>query len=188
MEEEKKKYVRKVKVSRGLKDAYMFYKNKFPKKHIDKKKYTDICSLFNKKLSDKIIRESLEARLYFRLGFLRIRANKLKVKMKDGKIDTNRNPIDWPKTLDMWERVYGTRDKSVLKGIDNKKLVYHVNENTNGFIMMWYWDKRNSNIINNRVYKFSPVKGGVSDDGYYYGRRGLAKWINNDERINEYYL
>lgn len=188
MEEEKKKRARKFNITGGMPAAYKLYKEKHGKKAVGNKVYSNVCTLFNRKLSDKIIRESLEVRLFFRMGFLRIRATKLKVCLKDGKIDSNKTPIDWIRTLDLWEKTYGTRDRSKLKEIKNKKLVYHVNENTNGFIMMWYWDKRGCNVKNNRLYKFSPVKGGVSPDGYYYGRRGLAKWINNEERINEYYL
>jgi hypothetical protein len=185
---EKKKYVRKVKVTGGLPDAYKFYKKTHPKSVVDKNMYSLLCKEFNKRVSDKIIRESLEFRLFFKLGFLRIKAHKLLMRIKNGRIDTKKHTVDWMKTKEMWADIYKTSDPAELKKIQNKKVVIHTNEHTNGYIMKWHWDRRYCNVTNIRMYAFKPVKGGVTDDGYYYGRRGLAAWINNDERLNEYYL
>lgn len=74
-----------------------------------------------------------------------------------------------------------------LKAIPDKKLIVHVNDHSNGYFNRWYWDKRLTNIKNQTAYSFSPVKGGVSKDGYYLGRRGLAQWTKDDERTNEYF-
>jgi hypothetical protein len=54
--------------------------------------------------------------------------------------------------------------------------------------MKWLWNKRYCKSNNKHVYNFNTVKGGITKDGYYSGRRGLAAWINNEERTNEYYL
>lgn len=183
----KEAYERKVNVTGGLWDAYKFYKNKYKKSVVDRKLYVTVCQEFNKRISDKIIRESTEFRLFNRLGFIRIKTFKLAIRIKNGKIDTQRNSVNWSKTLDLWEQLYGTRDRRALKDIPNKKLVIHTNEHSNGYSMKWYWDKRGCNIKNKTLYKFNPVKGGVSD-GCYYGRRGLSSWIQSDERTNEYYL
>jgi len=62
----------------------------------------------------------------------------------------------------------------------------HTNEHTNGFVYSFNWDRRVCNIINQSMYSFCPVKGGISPDGYYYGRRGLAKWVVSEDRDNDY--
>jgi hypothetical protein len=182
------KYERSVKITGGLVDAYKFFKSKHKKSVIDKSTYTKICHEFNKRVSDKIIRESLELRIFHKLGFLRIKASKLSIRIKDGRIDTKKHSVDWAKTKEMWKKLYKTDDISSLKDIPNKKVVIHTNDHTNGYMMKWYWDRRRCNLKNIRMYSFRPVKGGVTENGLYYGRRGLAAWITNNERTNEYYL
>ena len=185
---EEDRYKRDFKVTGGLWDAYKFYKLKYPKSVIDRSTYVSICQLFNKRISDKIIRESTEYRLPFKLGFLRIKSFKAAIKIKNNKIVSTRNYVNWAKTLELWERLYNTRDRSILRTIPDKKLVYHLNEHTNGYSMKWLWDRRGCNIINNRTYIFTPVKGGITKEGYHYGRKGLAAWIVNEDRTNEYFL
>ena len=185
--EEKKKYIRKVSITGGLYDAYKFYKKNNPKTKIKLAEYNTICQTFNKMVSDKIVRESMDFKLFNKLGSVRIRAKKVEIKIVDGRVDTNRMPIDWKSTKDMWDKLYGGHTKDVLPD-GRKKVIVHTNDNTNGYIMNWFWDKSRYGTTNQTVYKFKPVKGGISKDGYYYGKRGLAAWIKNDERTNEYYL
>lgn len=187
MAEEKKKYVRKIDITGGLYDAYKYYKKNNPKSKVQLKDYNNICQLFNKIISDKIVRESFEFRMLGRLGSVRIKAKKVEIKIKDGRIDSNRMPIDWKSTKDMWDKLYGGHTKDCLPE-GRKKVIVHTNENVNGYIMSWLWDKNKNRLTNKLVYKFKPVKGGISKEGYYYGKRGLAAWIKNDERTNEYYL
>ena len=182
-------YERKHKVTGGLWDAYKFFKGKYPESQINRKTYVDICHLFNKKVSNAIIKNSIEFRLFNRLGLLRIKAFKRNLKFRDdGRIDTSRNSIDWAKTRQLWYQLYPGKTMSEIKHIPNKKVIIHLNEHSNGYSYRWYWDKRVCNFKNQTVYKFNPVKGGVSKDGYHYGRRGLASWIKDDERTNEFYM
>lgn len=185
---EKERYQRTVKITGGLWDAYKFYKNKYPKSVIDRKTYVKICHLFNQMVSDRIIRNSTEYRMPNKLGFIRIKSFRPPLRVKDGDVAPTRKSVDWEKTLGLWEKLYGTKERAKVRTIKNKPLVYHVNEHTNGYSMKWHWDKRGCNIKNNKVYSFSPVKGGITKDGYHYGRKGLAAWIVNDDRVNEYYL
>jgi len=182
-------YKRKVKVTGGLWDAYKFYKNKYPESNINRKTYVETCHLFNKKLSNSIIKDSTEFRLFNRLGLLRIKAFKQKLKFtEDGRLDTSKNAVNWPKTWELWHQQYPDKTKDEIKDIPNKKVIIHLNEHSNGYSYRWYWDKRICNFKNQTLYSFKPVKGGISEDGYYYGRRGLSSWIKDDERTNEYYM
>ena len=89
-------YERKAIVTGGLWDAYKFYKECNPSTKITRKQYVEACHLFNKKISDSIIRESTEFRMFFGIGFLRIRTFKQNIKFTDdGRLDTRKNKIDW---------------------------------------------------------------------------------------------
>lgn len=182
-------YEREIKITGGLWDAYKFYKKKYPESTRELRSYVDMCHLFNKKISNSIIKNSTEFRLFNRLGLLRIKAFKLTLKFKeDGRLDTRKNAVDWPKTKQLWHDMYPDKTDEEIKAIPNKKVVIFLNEHSNGYTMKWYWDKRVCNFKNQTVYSFKPVKGGITKDGYYYGRRGLSWWIKNDEKTNEYYM
>lgn len=175
------------KVTAGLYDAYYAYKKEVGRNGVDRKLYSDLCQEFNKRISDKMITESLEFRMPYRLGFLRVKAIKQEVIIKDGRLDTTRMPIDWPACRDYWNEIYPDKTWEEIKQIPDKKLIVHTNEHTDGYLMKWYWDRRQVNIKNYTAYKYFPVKGGVTDDGYFYGRRGLSTWVKSDERNNHYY-
>jgi hypothetical protein len=185
---EKKKYVRKIEITGTLVDAYKFYKKGHKKSVIDRKTYMDICHTFNKMISHKIITESMEFRVPYGLGSIRIKTTKSFVKVKDGKVVARKNGVDWGRTKEMYMQLYGTNNWDILNGIPNKKVVLYTNEHSNGYAMKWMWNKRYCKSNNKHVYNFTTVKGGITKDGYYSGRRGLAAWINNEERTNEYYL
>jgi len=168
-------YERKYKITKSTRDLYNYYKDKC-KEPFEESLFKELLYELNKEISNLIITQAFEYRLPFRLGYIRIRKKKLKLKVKDGRIDTNRNMVDWKATFDYWEDKYGTRDKKQLKQIPDKKRIYQLNEHTDGDIMEWFWDKRLSNVKNNTVYKFKPVKGGYKYDKYI-GRLGLGEWI-----------
>lgn len=178
---------RKVKVDGGLWKAYQRYKQDKIAPVVDRTTYTKICKEFNKALSHKIITESFEYKIPFGLGYLRIKASRQKIRVKDGKVQTHKMAINWNETWNLWNRLYPNKTRSDIKNIPDKKLVVHINEHTDGYIMRWYWDKRVSNFKNQTVYQFRPVKGGKSSDNIYTGRLGLSAWINSDDRNNEYY-
>lgn len=180
-------YERKYKIHLTINDIWKQYKKEKIVPDIDEKTFKNILYDLNKLKSDLIIRSSFEYRLPFRLGFLRIRKGKLRIKIVNGKMDINKNIIDWKATLDYWEKQYGTRNRKELKKIPEKKVIFQTNEHTDGNVMRWYWDKNISNVKNKSVFLFDPVKGGITLDGYYTGRLGLSKWINSEEKTNDYY-
>lgn len=178
----------RVKITGGLWDAYKMFKKNNPDTIVSRKQYVDVCHLFNKKISNSIIKESTEFRILWGLGCLRIKSFKCDIKIKNNRIDTRTRRVDWVKTKELWKQIYPGLTPEELHAIKNKKLVVHLNEHSNGYMMRWLWDHRTCAINNNSVYSFKPVKGGITTDGYYYGRIGLGKWCLSDERTNEYYL
>lgn len=194
MEEERKRHARSIKVTSNIADIFDFFKGKYPQHNLNRKQFADTSNLINKKIANSIIKKSFELRMPYRLGFLRVKAFKQNIKFtEDGKLDTQKNPIDWKATKDLWKELYPNKTAAELKAIPNKKLIVHVNEHSNGYTMKWHWDRRTSNLVNQSVYVFKAVKG-IQDSSYYededcyhYGKRGLAKWINSEDRTNEYY-
>lgn len=189
-------YEREYKITGGIPDIYNSFKKEkllSGEKVVDKKTFVDICHTFNKKVSDKIIRESFEFKLPFGLGYIRIKANRLKYIIEDGKLLSYKSCPDWNKTRKFWKEKYKDLSWEEIKQIPNKKIIVHTNEHSDGMVMKWYWDKRFCNVKNQTAYKFKPVKG-VQDKEYYkdddskfYGRLGLANWIKDSRKTNEYY-
>ena len=178
-------YERKYKVTSSLQGAYSLYEEKYEK--IDKKLYFDIVYDILKTISHMIITESFEYRIPEKLGYLRIRKKKPKLKIKNGKIDINKNIIDWKATWEYWDSYYPNKTRSEIRNIKDKPgVIFQINKHTNGEVMSWFWDKNTCNAKNNSVYSFSPVKGGLFE-GMYRGRLGLGAWIKSSDKKNDYY-
>lgn len=178
-------YERKYKVTSSLQGAYELYKEEYTK--IDKKLYLAICYDILKTISHMIITESFEYRIPERLGFIRIRKTKGKLKLNSkGRIDINNNIIDWDATWKYWESQYPNKTRNEIKQVEGKSVIFQTNYHTNGEIMQWHWNRAFCNVRNNKIYSFRPSKGGKFRD-YYYGRLGLAAWIKSDDKNNDYY-
>jgi len=177
-------YERRVKITASLQDAYKLYKQEYG--DIDKSLYLNIIYDINRVISNKIIKESLEYRLPERLGFIRIRKKKQKLKIREGRIDLNKNVIDWNETWKIWQELYPNKTRQEIKKIKGKRVIFQTNDHTDGEIMSWYWEK-GWGIKNISVYKFRPIKGGFKDN-FYSGRLGLAKWIKSIDKNNDYYF
>ena len=114
---EKEKYKHNINITCGLWDAF----RDFRKKHkviypdINREKYVNVCYLINQKISDKIIKESFEFKMPGKLGVLSIRKNKLKIFVKDGKLQKNKMIIDWGKTWEYWLQEYPGFKEIILK-------------------------------------------------------------------------
>ena len=70
MEREENIYKKKPCEIRGLAECYRFYKDKVGRNGIGYRTYAKVCREFNIRMANKIITESFEFRLPYRLGFL----------------------------------------------------------------------------------------------------------------------
>lgn len=186
------KYQHRFSVDYNYDDIYKYYTNNYKKK-TTLNEYKSLCYEFNQLLSHEIITNSLEFKMPFRMGNIRIKSNKHKIVIKDGKVDTQKMSIDWPSSHKMWREEWPNLSYNEIMAIPHKKVLVYTNDHSNGYIMKWWWDRRLSNMKNQSVYVFKAVKGPQDkryyedDSNLYYGRRGLAMWIKNDDRTNEYY-
>jgi len=179
-------YERRIKIDYSISDIYRAYK-KSTKNPIEESKFKLIAYELNKRISDIIITKSFEYRIPHGLGFLRIKKKKIKFRLYEGKIDLNKNIIDWKATWDYWYTQYPGLGQAEIKKIKGKKVFFQTNDHTGGEVMRWYWDRRIAHVKNVLIYSFKPVKGGLAN-GLHTGRLGLNKWITSDDKDNEYYL
>ena len=166
-------------------DVYKHYLKRGGK--LSQGKFSDVCRGFNARIYDKMIKDGFEFKLPYNLGMLRIKAIKPKIKTLNGEIIKNSYPIDWPRTRKLWEEMYSKEEMSHIRDVKDKPLVYHENDHSNGYRMIVVWDRSLIGLKGTGMYGFHPAKGGLFN-GYYYGRRGLSRWLmyNSDSDSNIY--
>lgn len=110
-------------------------------------KYGSIFKDINSGIMNLILLQNFEFKMPCRLGTIKVIKYKHSLKFKsDGTVDKKSWGVNWKETLLLWERDEESRI--------NKKLVYHLNDHTNGFVCKFKWNKRGCNIPNHFYYKF----------------------------------
>ena len=119
--------------TKTLRDSYKIYKESYGKEAIDYNTYSKLIKDFNKEVMRKILLESFEFELPYRLGTIRIKKTKSKFNPK------NMKP-DWKKTKELGYKVY------------------HMNEHTNFFNFRFYWKKKKAIFKNKTLYSFVAAR------------------------------
>jgi hypothetical protein len=135
------------------------------------KEYSSVLNSFNKKVVDRMLNDSFEYLLPYRVGTLRIKKYKQKIKINDdGSINTSRLIPDWKTTRQLWE------DDPEAKA--NKKRVFHTNPHTEGYNFKWHFANYRSNCINKSYYYFIPTRA---------NKRMLAALLKDKDNQPVYY-
>jgi hypothetical protein len=136
-------------------------------------KYNSICKEFNQLLSDLIIYNAYEFKIPYRIGPIRIRKYKARLKIDPvtNKLQTNTLPVDYKATKLLW-----SEDEEARL---NKKKVYILNTHTDGYRCTWFWSKKRCNIPNKSVYQFIPCR---------RNKRALAEALKLEEQKPDYFL
>jgi hypothetical protein len=165
----------KIKVHYGRVDMYKHYietTEKEPGK--TQVSYSDYCAVlnkFNKDISKAIMEDAYEYILPNRVGTIRIKKYKPKIQLDDeGKLITNNLAVDYKATNELW------RNNEEAK--ENKKLVYHLNNHSDGYRYVWYYSTYRSNLPNKSLYRFVPTR---------TNKRELSKLIKDDTFKGNYY-
>jgi hypothetical protein len=181
----KGKQQEKHKVHVGIDDFYKYYcystfkerKDNKTKVHhnsiysIDRGVYTRIIGDFNSAISEAIMFDNFEYKLPARMGTLSIKKKKRKVYFLEDGTMVNRMPIDWKSTLELWSEDEESKEQ--------KKLLRHTNEHTNGYIPFWYLNVHTGNFTNKTVYKFKSTR---------TNKRALAQILKDPSIKVNYYL
>lgn len=133
-------------------DAYSEYKEKYYKKHklfLTKKQFNKIVKRLGEEIAYELIVSGEEITLPSRLGTLQI----VKYIQKKRKIDFNQTKI-----------TFGEYNKA---NPDNKKLVYHTNRITKGFVPKIYWSKAmKANFRNKNKFFFKFTRPNMRPNNY----------------------
>jgi hypothetical protein len=127
-------------------DSYIVYKN-MSDNPINITQYVQIINQFMKFLINKLF-EKGQVTLPEKLGTLQIIGKKVKVKIEDGQIKGL--APDWVKTKELWE--------SDEEAKNNKQLVYHFNEQTNGIRYRFFWSKNRVLVSNKTLYNIKMTR------------------------------
>lgn len=176
-----KRKTRKYKTDYKTKDIYNFYK----KNHnnvVESQLWRTIVEEYSNEIIHSIIYDHIIFNLPYRLGKIRILKKKTKIDItEDGKVNTTRLAADWKKTKILWEKKYPDKTASEIKAIpiEEKGMVYILNEHTNGYRFRFLWDKTSSNVKNQNYYMFKPTR---------KSNREITKAIATDTQLQFYYF
>lgn len=133
-------------------DIYKFYKknsdNPLPKslvKTLYKEMYTELIKL--------IVLDNFQFRMPNKLGYLRVKKKVVEPKLnKEGELDTRALSINWKKTKLLWQSKYEGMTAEEISAIPNKPVIRELNEHTDGYRFMWFWEKLTSSTPNQSAY------------------------------------
>lgn len=129
--------------------------------------YCKILSEFNSLFVNYIIYESVEIKLPFNLGTIRVKKHKKKVTLD--KIQKGKVSVNWKETKQLWE------DNPKAK--EFKKLVFHLNEHRDGYSYKIFWNKERALLLNKTFYYLTPARN---------FKRTLANVLNTNFKIDYY--
>lgn len=130
-------------------DIYKYYlKHRVSDKEITQKVFTSILEDYNEIKTNQTVYKNIQFQLPY-LGRLEIIKTKPKIKFVDDKRQIVGYSINYKKTKELWEK---NEDARLAK-----KLVYHLNDETDGYVMRWHWIK-GGHIKNISSYKFMPLR------------------------------
>ena len=130
----------------NTRDSYVVYKN-MSDNPINISQYVQIINHFMKFLSSKLLSTG-EIIIPERLGKLSIFGKKVKIRIEDGEIKGL--APDWVKTKELWD------SDPIAK--QNKQLVYHFNEETNGIRYKFAWSKNRVLVSNKTLYNLRMTR------------------------------
>lgn len=147
----------KVIIDKGMYDAYLFYR-KYVEDHnipehqiIDRQTFGRVIRMVHEHLMHHVLYEAGSFKMPAGLPLIRIKKYKRRIKFKeDGKIDGSSMAPNWPKTMELWEK------SPVAK--KQKKIVYHINDHTDGHSAMVWMDKYRSRVPNIYPYQFRACR------------------------------
>ena len=130
----------------NTRDSYVVYKN-MSANPINISQYVQITNHFMKFLITKLLTTG-EINIPERLGKLSIFGKKVNVRIEDGEIKGL--APDWVKTKQLWD--------SDAEAKENKQLVYHFNEETNGIRYKFAWSKNRVLVSNKTLYNLRMTR------------------------------
>jgi len=150
---------RKILADYKTEDIYSYYAEKYGKEAKSKATFMKILKRGYPEIINFIIYENMELTLPSRLGDLRIKKRITQPEIdEDGNLDVRKLSINWKKTKEYWEELYGGKTAEEVKKIKDKPLVRELNKHTDGYRFLWYWDRLTSNVPNQIAYSLDMTR------------------------------
>lgn len=164
----KGKYIADVKTP----ELYEFYKGRV-ENPLSYAQFSRVIQDVNKNCIYKLALTGQEFRLPAGLGVLYISKRKILPKFdENGKLDIKNLKPDWKKTKELWATKYPDVSAKDLKAIKDKPIIYFMNEHSDRYRMLFNWDKRTCNIMNQSFFAFSVVRTLKSEVAKYFVESG----------------
>tara|TARA_R110000751_G_scaffold196072_1_gene301398 strand:+ start:2124 stop:2645 length:522 start_codon:yes stop_codon:yes gene_type:complete len=157
-------------------DLYNYYKENTKEELISRSLYNSFIKDLLKAFSDAIVRLGLELKIN-KIGKLRIRSKKLHFFDKNGNRSKSLK-VDWKATWDFWKSETPDLSQEEIIKLENKKVIYHQNDHSNGEFYEHYWDKLTNTLKYKSFYVFKPSR--------QYSRL-IAKVVKDPNRKVFYY-
>lgn len=138
------------------KDFYNYYKENHKYKKLTGAKYNAFLTEFCEEIAKAIVTDNTEFKIPI-VGKLRIKASPRRILKKNGEFCKFR--ADWKATWDNWRNLYPNLTDDEIVALENKKVVYHENEHSNGEFYKFYWDTARNKYSSCYYYKFTPSRG-----------------------------
>lgn len=158
-------------------DLYKYYRKNMPRVEslsggytsgsydIKAKEYSNILKDINDSIMNIIVLENFEFSLPYRLGILSMKQKPVKFRLdKDGNLSTKNLSVNYKATKDLW------LSDSIAK--EEKKLIFHTNEHTNGNRMSYWWSKKGAYVQGIKAYYFVACR---------EAKRKVGKFMKNSD-------
>jgi len=150
---------RKVLADYKFDDIYTFYKERYKDKALPKSVVKKIYQKVFPDIVKLMVFDNLDYRMPARLGYIRVKKKLVEPKLdEDGNIDARRLSVDWKKTKRYWQKLYPDKNEEELKAIKDKPLVRELNDHSNNYRVVWFWDKTTSNLKNQNAYYINMTR------------------------------
>lgn len=152
----------KNKADYGIPDYYKYYKSRYMDNdnsrsfltqadyNVSKTEYNSIISEFNTEIKRLIIDESYDYKLPVNMGIIGLRKYKPKIKIEDGKITTNKLPINPRATRALWDENPEAKEKKIY--------IRYTNKHTDGYVFTVKHFRSSARFKNKTIYKFEFLR------------------------------
>jgi hypothetical protein len=164
--------INKIKVDHATPELYKAYIKKLIDKdsayNIKKPLFTKVLKELNTGVINLMIKSNFVFKIPYRLGELSITKNKVKYRLdEDGKLITKYLPCDYKATRALWD--------TDSEAKENRILVYHTNEHTEGYKLNFYWKKQKSYVKGMSIMQFIACR---------WAKREIPKQISLHPELN----
>lgn len=163
---------RKIKVDYGRPDMYKAFIKENKKDSISSSIYSKVLNDFNKGISKEILENAYEFVLPQRLGIIRIKKYKQKVKIDNqGNLDTSNLSPNWKATNELWAKNAEAKKQ--------KKRLFHTNEHSDGYQYKWHFSNYRSVCVNKSAYCFVPSRD---------NKRAITVLVTDEDFNGDFYM